>query len=262
MAVKGKTNKEIEIMRASGRILASVFEEISKIVEIGITTKEIDKFVYNYVRKRNAIPSSKGYGNPPYPASTCISVNDEVIHGIPGKRKLKDGDIVSVDITISYNGYNTDCARTFMLGNVGAEAQNLVKTTERAFYNGVSKLKAGVHLGDLSSRIQETVEEAGYSVVKDFSGHGVGVSLHEAPSVPNYGKKGTGIIIPLHATLAVEPMVNIGKHHIKIKNDEWTVITSDGSLSAHYENTVLVLENGVEILTTLSDDNIIKYNLN
>ncbi len=251
MSIKPKTPAEINIMRNSCQILAEVFEEVAAILKEGITTKEIDKFIYKTIRKKNSVPSFKGYGTPPFPASSCISVNDEVIHGIPNRNVIKNGDIVSIDIGVYKNGYHADRATTFMIGEVSKEARELVETTEQSFFNGVAAIKAGSHLGDLSYAIQSTVQAKGYSVVRDFTGHGIGSHLHEKPSVPHYGKRGTGVILPLYTTIAVEPMINAGTHKVFIGDDDWTVYTDDGELSSHYEHTIVVLEDGVEILTTL-----------
>lgn len=257
MSIKPKTKTELNIMRNSCKILAEVFEQVREIVAPDISTKEIDKFIYQAIRKKNATPSFKGYNK--FPASSCISVNDEVIHGIPSKYKLKEGDIVSIDIGVYHNGYHSDRATTFMVGKVADEAYNLVCTTEQSFFNGIKAIKAGSHLGDLSNAIQTTVEAKGYSVVRDFTGHGIGSRIHEKPSIPNYGKSGTGVILPLYATLAIEPMINIGTHKVYIGDDDWTVYTEDGKLSSHYEHTVVVLEDGIEILTTLDSNNFIKF---
>lgn len=259
MNIKPKTKTELDIMRHSAKILAEVFEEIIPVIAEGISTKEIDKLIYTTIRKKNCIPSFKGYGNPPYPASSCISINEEVIHGIPGKRTLKNGDIVGIDIGVYYNGYHSDRATTFMVGTVSKEARELVETTEDAFYNGITSIKSGSYLGDLSNAIQKTVEDKGYSVVKDFTGHGIGSKLHEKPSVPHYGKKGSGVILPLYTTIAVEPMINMGTYKVNIASDNWTVLTGDGMLSSHYEHTIVVLEDGVEILTTLDKNNFFKF---
>lgn len=254
MSIKPKTTAEINIMRNSCQILAEVFEEVAAILKEGISTKEIDKFIYKTIRKKNSVPSFKGYGNPPFPASSCISINDEVIHGIPNRRVIQNGDIVSIDIGVYKNGYHADRATTFMIGDVSEEARKLVETTEQSFFNGVAAIKAGSHLGNLSYAIQTTVEAKGYSVVRDFTGHGIGSKLHERPSVPHYGKRGTGVILPLYTTIAVEPMINAGTHKVFIGDDDWTVFTDDGKLSSHYEHTIVVLEDGVEILTTLDSN--------
>lgn len=261
MAVKIKTDSEISLMKKSGEILAYVFSEVDNIVLEGISTKEIDKFIYNLIRKKNAKPSFKGYGKPPYSASSCISINDEVIHGIPSKNKiLKNGDIVGIDIGVYYKGYHSDRAFTYKVGSVSDEANNLIHTTQKAFFDSVSIIKEGIHIGDVSHRIQKTVESNGLSVVRDFQGHGIGSNLHEEPNIPNYGKEKTGIILKKNMVLAIEPMVNIGKGNVAIKDDNWTVITVDSSLSAHYEHTVCVKEDGFEILTAFDNDKIVnKY---
>jgi len=263
MAIKIKTRAEINLMRESGRILANVFKEVGKIVEPGISTKELDRFVYDYIRKNNAKPSFKGYGNPPFSGSICASINDEVIHGIPSKKKiLKDGDIIGLDIGVYYKGYHSDSAFTFKVGKVSEEAERLVETTMESFFNGIRVIRDGVRLGDVSYAIQKTAEDAGYSLVREFQGHGVGANLHEEPLVPNIGKRGTGPILKTNMVIAVEPMVNMGHHSILIEDDEWTIITKDGSLSSHYEHTVAVTDEGVEILTALEDDEIVNKYMN
>ncbi len=262
MAIKIKTDVEINLMRESGHILANVFKDLEDIVKPGVSTKELDKFVYDRIRKYNAKPSFKGYGNPPFPASICSSVNDAVIHGVPKKDQiLQDGDIIGIDIGVYYKGYHSDRAFTFMVGNVSDEARNLIEKTQESFFNGIKTIKNGSHVGDISNAIQNTIESAGYSLVREFQGHGVGANLHEEPNVPNRGKKGTGAILKTNMVIAIEPMVNIGKPNIYIDDsDDWTVITMDGSLSAHYEHTVAVREDGFEILTALEDDPIVnKY---
>ncbi|WP_295161494.1 type I methionyl aminopeptidase [uncultured Brachyspira sp.] len=263
MAIKIKTQAEINLMRESGNILANVFKEVEKIVQPGISTKEIDKFVYDYIRKKNAKPSFKGYGNPPFPSSVCASINNEVIHGIPSKNKiLKSGDIIGIDIGVYFKGYHSDRAFTFKVGNVSKEASRLVDTTMESFFNGVKKIRDGIHLGDVSYAIQKTAEDAGYSLVREFQGHGVGANLHEEPPVPNRGKQGAGPILKTNMVIAIEPMVNMGHHAILIEDDDWTIITRDGSLSAHYEHTIAVKEDGVEILTALNDDEIVNKYMN
>lgn len=259
MSIKIKTPVEINLMKESGHILALVFEEVKNIIKPGISTKDIDKLVYDVIRKHNAKPSFKGYGEPPFPASICASINNEVIHGIPSKQRiLKDGDIIGIDIGVYYKGYHSDRAFTFKVGNVSEEASRLVDTTMESFFNGIKQIKNGVHLGDISYAIQKTAEDAGYSLVKEFQGHGVGSSLHEEPAVPNIGRQGTGPILKTNMVIAIEPMVNIGNPAIMIEEDDWTVVTRDGSLSAHYEHTVAVTDNGVTILTALDDDPIVK----
>ena len=263
MPVKIKTDKEISLMKQSGSILAYVFNEVAKIIKDGISTKEIDKFVYNTIRSKNSKPSFKGYGNPPFPASSCISVNHEIIHGIPSwSTILKDGDIVGIDIGVYYNGYHSDRAVTFKVGEVSREANKLVDTTMRSFFNGIKTIKDGSYLGDISHAIQTTVEKEGFSIVREFQGHGIGSALHEKPAIPNYGKPNTGIILKKNMVLAIEPMVNLGSNKIYIEADDWTVSTKDHSLSAHYEHTVAVTETGFEILTALPDDETVKEYLN
>lgn len=261
MAIKIKTDAEINLMRESGHILAKVFKEVEKIIEPGISTKEIDKFVYDCIRKSNAKPSFKGYGNPPFPGSICASVNEAVIHGVPSKQTiLKEGDIIGVDIGVYYKGYHSDRAYTFKVGNVSKEASDLIDITQKSFFEGFKVIREGIHIGDISSAIQETVEGAGYSLVREFQGHGVGANLHEDPAVPNRGKKGVGPILKSNMVIAIEPMVNVGNHAIFVEDDDWTIVTKDRSLSAHYEHTVCVTKDGAEILTAFEDDPIVaKY---
>lgn len=259
MAIKIKTDKEIFLMKQSGSILAYVFNEVAKIIKEGISTKEIDKFIYNTIRSKNSKPSFKGYGNPPFPASSCISLNYEVIHGIPSwSTVLKNGDIVGIDIGVYHNGYHSDRAVTFKVGDVSSEAEKLVDTTMRSLFNGIKTIKEGSHLGDISHAIQTTVEKEGFSIVKEFQGHGIGSNLHEEPAIPNYGKPNTGIILKKNMVLAIEPMVNLGSSKVYIESDDWTVSTKDHSLSAHYEHTVAVTETGFQILTALDGDETIK----
>ena len=263
MAIKIKTQSEINLMRESGYILANVFKEVENIVQPGISTKEIDKFVYDFIRKNNAKPSFKGYGKPPFPGSICASINNEIIHGIPNKNKiLKDGDIIGLDIGVYYKGYHSDRAFTFKVGNVSKEASKLIDTTIESFFNGIKQIRNGVHLGNVSYAIQKTAEDAGYSLVKEFQGHGIGSNLHEDPPVPNIGKIGTGPILKTNMVIAIEPMVNMGNAAILIEEDDWTIITRDGSLSAHYEHTVAVKDDGVDILTALEDDIYVKKYMN
>ena len=263
MAIKIKTQSEINLMRESGYILANVFKEVENIVQPGISTKEIDKFVYDFIRKNNAKPSFKGYGKPPFPGSICASINNEIIHGIPNKNKiLKDGDIIGLDIGVYYKGYHSDRAFTFKVGNVSKEASKLIDTTIESFFNGIKQIRNGVHLGNVSYAIQKTAEDARYSLVKEFQGHGIGSNLHEDPPVPNIGKIGTGPILKTNMVIAIEPMVNMGNAAILIEEDDWTIITRDGSLSAHYEHTVAVKDDGVDILTALEDDIYVKKYMN
>ncbi len=252
-----KSKKEIELMREACKIVALTHQAIEQAIKPGISTAELDKIAENTMKKYGAISAEKGYnpgikGVPPYPAATCISVNDEVIHGIPSaKRILKDGDIVSVDLVALKNGYNGDAARTYFVGNVSKDAKRLVEVTKQAFFEGIKYAKKGNRIGDISHAIGEYVKSQGYSVVREFEGHGIGKDMHEEPEIPNYGKAGRGIRLEPGMTLAVEPMVIQGKPNILELEDGWTIITEDGSLAAHYENTILITENEPEVLTML-----------
>ena len=222
-----------------------------------MTTAEIDQIAEKTMKKYGAISAEKGYdprikGVPPYPAATCISINDEVIHGVPSsKRYIKDGDIVSVDLVALKNGYNGDAARTYMVGNVSKEAKRLVEVTKQAFFEGIKYARKGNRIGDVSHAIGEYVKSQGYSVVREFEGHGIGKEMHEEPEIPNYGKAGRGIRLEPGMTLAIEPMVIAGKPDIWELEDGWTIVTQDGSWAAHYENTILITENEPELLTIL-----------
>lgn len=252
-----KSKKEIELMKEAGKVTALVHKAIEEAIKPGITTLDLDKIAEQTMKKYGAISAEKGYdpgirGIPPYPASTCISVNDEVIHGIPSKNKIiKEGDIVSVDLVALKDGYNGDAARTYMVGNVSKEAKRLVEVTKQAFFEGIKYAKKGNRLGDISHAIGEYVKSQGYSVVREFEGHGIGKEMHEEPGIPNYGKAGRGIRLEPGMTLAIEPMVIQGKPNILELEDGWTIITEDGSLAAHYENTILITENEPEILTMI-----------
>ena len=242
-----KTPKEVELMRVAGRIVGETLLLIEKNVKPGITTAELDRIAEEFITKHGAKPSFKGlYG---FPATLCISVNDQVVHGIPGSYKLKDGDIVSVDCGAHINGFHGDAARTFAVGNVSDEAKRLIKITKESFFEGIKFAKEGNSLTDISHNIQRYVESEGFSVVRDFVGHGIGKSVHEDPEVPNFGRPGRGPKLRNGMTLAVEPMINQGKPRVKVLANDWTVVTSDGTLSAHYENTIVILPDGPEILT-------------
>ena len=255
-----KSKKEIEYMKEACKVVALMYKELEEKIKPGMTTWELDQIAENMMKKLGAIPAEKGYnvgirGVPPYPAATCISVNDEVIHGIPSKNNIiKDGDIVSVDTVALKNGYNGDAARTFMVGNVSKEAKRLVEVTKQAFFEGIKYAKAGNHLNDISAAVQAYAEKFGYGVVRDLVGHGIGEHLHEDPEVPNFARRRKGIRLQAGMTLAVEPMINVGRPGVRWLDDEWTVVTEDGSLSAHYENTILVGEDGPEILSLLPSD--------
>ena len=252
-----KSKKEIELMREACKVVALTHQAIEEAIKPGMTTAELDQIVEKTMKKYGAISAEKGYnpgikGVPPYPASACISVNDEVIHGIPSnKRIIKDGDIVSVDLVALKNGFNGDAARTYLVGNVSKDAKRLVEVTMQAFFEGIKYAKKGNRIGDVSHAIGEYVKSQGYSVVREFEGHGIGKAMHEAPEIPNYGKAGRGIRLEPGMTLAIEPMVIQGSPNILELDDGWTIITEDGSLAAHYENTILITENEPELLTIL-----------
>ena len=252
-----KSKKEIELMKEACKVVALMYKEIEEKIKPGMSTYEVDQIAEKIIRKLGAIPAEKGYnpgikGVPPFPASICISINDEVIHGVPSKNKIiREGDIVSIDTVALKNGYNGDAARTFMIGNVSKEAKRLVEVTKQAFFEGIKYAKPGFRIGDISHCIGEYVKSQGYSVVREFQGHGIGSKMHEDPGIPNYGKAGRGIRLEPGMTLAIEPMVIQGKPNILELDDGWTIITEDGSLSAHYENTILITEKEPEILTIL-----------
>ncbi len=244
-----KSENEIALMKKAGAILAETLELIEKNIKPGVTTKMLDKLAFEYIKKHNALPSFKGYSG--YPASICASVNEEVVHGIPGRRRLNEGDIIGIDIGVCLGGYHADAARTYGVGKISEEAQHLIDVTKESFFKGIERAKEGARLGDVSGAIQTFVEENGYSVVRELVGHGIGSALHEQPDVPNYGSPGKGLRLQAGMTLAIEPMVNRGTHKIVILDDDWTCVTADGELSAHYENTVIITKDGCEIITML-----------
>ena len=250
MSVSIKSEREIELMREAGRILAHVHDELGKMLKPGISTMDIDRTGERLIRSFGCIPSFKNYNG--YPASICVSVNDEVVHGIPNKHRiLREGDIVSLDAGVIYNGYHSDAARTHAIGRISPEAQQLIEVTRECFFEGIKYARAGRHLNDISSAIQAYAEHFGYGVVCDLVGHGVGKALHEDPEVPNFAQRRKGIRLCPGMTLAIEPMINMGRADVVWLNDDWTVVTDDGSLSAHYENTVLITEGEPEILSLL-----------
>ena len=242
-----KSPHEIELMRRAGKITAAARALAGEMVKPGVTTREIDRAVEQFIRKNGAVPSFLNYHG--YPGSACISVNDEVIHGIPGNRVLKEGDIVSVDVGAYIGGFHGDCAATFACGEISPEAQRLIDVTRESFFRGIACAREGKRLFDISAAVQEYVEANGFTVVREFVGHGIGRQLHESPEVPNYGTAGRGPRLLRGMTLAIEPMVNAGAASIRQLNDGWTVKTLDGKLSAHYENTVLITDGEPEILT-------------
>ena len=243
-----KTSRELAIMREAGRISAMALKVAGEAVEPGVSTWEIDRVARKYIESQGAVPSFLGYGG--FPASACISVNNVVIHGIPSKRQIvKAGDIVSIDIGAMFEGFNGDNAYTFACGEISAEAQRLLDATRESLYEGIQQAKAGNRLGDIGSAVQRYVEARGYSVVRDFVGHGVGAKLHEDPSVPNYGTPGRGVRLLPGMTIAIEPMVNQGRHEVQVQKDGWTTVTRDGKLSAHFEHTIAITPDGPVILT-------------
>lgn len=243
-----KSSYELDRMKQAGKIVYLTHQELKRYIQPGITTKELDRIAEDFIRQHGAFPSFKGYNG--FPGSVCISVNEELIHGIPGPRKLQEGDIVSIDIGACYEGYHGDSAWTYPVGEVSLESAQLLKTTEASLYQGLAQVKAGIRMGDMTSVIQRTVEEAGFSVVREYVGHGIGSNLHEDPAVPNYGIAGKGIRLKAGMTLAVEPMVIAGSPEVKTLDDNWTVVTTDGSLCAHFEHTIVITDEGYEILTT------------
>ena len=246
-----KSKREIELMRCAGRIAANALAAAGRAAVPGITTGELNDLIQKSIEKDGAYPSFLGYAG--FPGAACISINDEVIHGIPGKRVLCEGDLVKIDVGATYQGYVADCANTFPVGKISDEAQRLIDVTRQSFYEGMKYAQTGNRVSDISHAIQTYVEENGFSVVRKYVGHGVGAQLHEEPEVPNFGSPGVGARLVSGMTIAVEPMVNQGVYTVKELSDGWTVKTRDGKLSAHYENSVLITENGPEILT-LADE--------
>lgn len=245
--IKLKNNAELELMRKAGEITAGALMTAEGLIKPGVTLKHIDSEIRRFIESHNCTPSFLGYSG--FPASACISINEQVIHGIPGERRLEEGDIVKVDVGAVYKGYNGDAARTFFCGKVSDEAVKLEKITRKSFFEGIKNARPGNRIGDISHAVEEYVVSNGFSVVKSFVGHGVGAELHEDPEVPNFGRAGRGPRIYEGMTIAVEPMVNAGTEEVEVQSNGWTVVTIDGKLSAHYENTIAVTENGTEILT-------------
>ncbi|MEG1107646.1 MAG: type I methionyl aminopeptidase [Oscillospiraceae bacterium] len=246
-----KTPREIELMRKAGKITAAARSIGREMVTPGVTTHDIDKAIFNFIKKSGAAPSFLGYGG--FPGSACISVNDEVIHGIPGKRRINEGDIVSVDVGAYIGGYHGDCCATFGAGKITAEAQKLIDVTRQSFFEGIKFARQGYRVSDISHAIQQYVESFGYTLVREYVGHGVGRDLHEAPEVPNFGEPGHGPRLVRGMVIAVEPMVNMGTAAVRVLDNDWTVVTIDGKLSAHYENTILITDGEPEILTMAED---------
>lgn len=244
-----KSPREIEHLKRSNLIVAEVFATLKKAVRPGITTKELDQITEKIILSRGALPAFKGYRG--FPASLCVSINDEVVHGIPGQRRLKEGDLVSLDVGVNLNGYFGDGAITLPVGEVDPEARRLLEVTEKALYIGIEKAEIGNRLSDISSAIQVWVESHGFSVVRDFVGHGIGRDLHEEPQIPNFGSPHQGPRLEKGMVFALEPMVNEGTYEVKILSDGWTVVTADGKRSAHFEHTIAITDGKAEILSTL-----------
>ena len=248
MAVSIKTAREIELMRQSARLLEDVFASLEAAVRPGISTKEIDRLGEKLIREHGCEPNFLHYNG--YPASICVSVNDEVVHGIPyNAHILQEGDIVSLDAGLIYKGYHSDMARTFGVGEISEEAKKLIQVTRQSFFEGIKMAKPGNHLYDISNAIDSYVTPHGYGIVRDLVGHGIGTKLHEDPQVPNFAQKKRGLLLRAGMTLAIEPMINMGRADVEWLDDDWTVVTEDGSLSAHYENTILITDGEPEILT-------------
>ena len=242
-----KTEREIDLMREPCAIVRDTLTYVGSKIKPGVTTKELDEFAEKYIRSRGAEPSCLGYCG--YPASICASVNEVVVHGIPGDRVIREGDIVSIDLCAYKNGFHGDGARTFLVGNVSEEKKKLVRVTEECFFKGIEDLRAGTPLYDIGAKVQAHAEANGFSVVRALVGHGIGREMHEDPSVPNFGKRGTGIRLKAGMVICIEPMINMGGYEVDFMDDGWTVKTRDRKPAAHYENTVVIREDGVEILT-------------
>ncbi|RAV10277.1 type I methionyl aminopeptidase [Paenibacillus contaminans] len=242
-----KTDSELKLMREAGRIVAETHKTLEKAIVPGITTRELDAIAEAFIRSQDAIPSFKGlYG---FPASICASINEQLVHGIPSDRKLNEGDIISIDIGAQYRGYHGDSAWTYPVGNVSDTAKKLLEVSERSLYTGLEEAKSGVRLYAISHAIQKCIEAEGFSVVREYAGHGIGKQLHEEPQIPNYGLPNHGPRLKTGMVLAVEPMVNAGQRYVKTLQDNWTVVTVDGSLCAHFEHTIAITDDGCEILT-------------
>jgi methionyl aminopeptidase len=244
-----KSPQEIEKMRIAGRIVALAHQAIAPLIKPGVTTKEIEMVADKVIRANGATPSFKGYGG--YPASVCTSINQVLVHGIPSNTKLKEGDIISVDIGANYLGYHGDSAWTYAVGKISKQAEELLKVTHDSLFIGLENAKVGKRVGDISHAVQTYVEKHGFSIPKDYGGHGIGSNLHEEPFIPNFGTADSGVALRAGMVLAIEPMVHVGKDETEVLLDDWTVISKDGSLTAHYEHTVVITETGYEILTKL-----------
>ncbi len=244
-----KNKDQLKLMCVAGRITGEALALAGESIKPGVTTKQLDTIIRQHIERCGAKPSFLGYGG--FPGSACISINDEVIHGIPSQRVIEEGDIVKVDVGAFYKGFHGDSANTFAVGKVSYEAMKLIEVTKESFWRGIAEAKPGNRVGDIGYAVQSYVEENGFSVVKRYVGHGVGAELHESPDVPNFGTKGRGVRLCSGMTIAVEPMVNVGTHEVAEKSDKWTVVTADGRLSAHYEHTIAITDDGVMVLTKI-----------
>ena len=244
-----KNKDQIRLMKEAGRITGEALALAGEAIKPGMTTKQLDAMIRHHIEKCGAKPSFLGYGG--FPGSACISINDQVIHGIPSSRVIEEGDIVKIDVGAFYKGFHGDSANTFPVGKVSDEAMKLINVTKESFWRGIAEAKPGNRVGDIGYAIQSYVEANGFAVVRRYVGHGVGEELHESPDVPNFGTKGRGVRLCAGMTIAVEPMVNIGTHEVKELNDKWTVVTADGSLAAHYEHTIAITDDGVMVLTKI-----------
>ncbi len=242
-----KTEQDIAYMRKAGAIVRDVLELVGEHAKPGITTKKLDSIAYEYIKKQHAIPSFLGYGG--FKGTLCTSIDEEIVHGIPSDRVLEEGMLLKIDAGAYIHGFHSDAARTFAIGEISIEKRKLMDACKESFFQGISILKAGIRLGDLGSAIATYAERKGYSVVRELVGHGIGRDVHEDPSVPNYGYAGRGELLRANMTIAIEPMINMGKRHVRQLADGWTIVTADGKPSAHYENTVVIREDGVELLT-------------
>jgi len=245
-----KSKDELQLMRKSGKVVGDALVELGRRIKPGVTTDELDRFAFDFFKKNDCVPAFKGYHG--YPSTICTSVNDEVVHGIPGKRVLNEGDVVGVDIGAFYKGYCGDSARTFAVGKISPDAKKLLEVTAKALDKGIEQCRVGNRISDIGHAVQEYVEAFGYTVVRDYVGHGIGQAMHEEPQVPNYGKPHQGPKMVEGMCLALEPMVNIGSEEVRVLEDGWTVVTKDGKWSAHFEDTVAILPDGPEILTRVN----------
>lgn len=247
MAITIKTEEQIEKMRVAGQILARLDEILRAEIKPGVSTKHLDSIAEDYIRSQGAVPSFKGYGG--FPASICTSINEEVVHGIPSHRTLRDGDIISIDMGSYINGYNGDCARTYGVGEISEKDKKLIEICRQSFFEGIKYARAGCHLHEIGAAVQKYVEENGFGVVRDYVGHGIGRQMHEDPAIPNYRQIGRGPKLLKGMVLAVEPMITTGSYNVKVLEDGWTAVTSDGLNAAHYENTLVITDGEPEILT-------------